>query len=286
MKYTIKKTNKTLKLNENQFQKIFDGIATGIAVCELMLDSQGNPIDYRFIRINTAFERQTGLSAICVVGNSFRNIYPGIEPILIKEYGSDVIKKRPINFIDFNHNMDKYYWVNASYFSHNKFAMCFEDITELKKAEENLKNIENEYQQLFNSMVEMFQVIELIYDEEGNAIDYYYLQVNPAFEKLVNKTKEKLIGKRAKEVFCVVEDYWIKAYEKVEKTGKPESFENYGSELDKHYYVNAWKVGEGKVAIIFSDVTKSKKSEAALKESIKQNKNYIHKRGGMVRHNV
>ena len=80
-------------------------------------------------------------------------------------------------------------------------------------------------------MTEMFQVIELIYDENGKAFDYYYRNVNPAFEKLVGKTREQLVGKRAKDLFGMVENYWIEVYDKVAKTGKSMHFENYGSEL-------------------------------------------------------
>ena len=60
-----------------------------------------------------------------------------------------------------------------------------------RNAEEELDASEKKYQQLFNSMTEMFQIIKLIYDKEGNVIDYIYFQVNPAFEKLVNKSKEE-----------------------------------------------------------------------------------------------
>jgi PAS domain S-box-containing protein len=111
------------------------------------------------------------------------------------------------------------------------------------------------YQQLFNSRGEMFQVIELIYDKDGNAIDYYYLKVNRAFKELVNKKEEELIGKRAKEVFNIVEDHWIKTFERVEKTGKPENYQNYGVALDKHYNAYVWKVDEAQVAVVFTDTT-------------------------------
>ena len=99
--------------------------------------------------------------------------------------------------------------------------MLFEDITEEKEAHENLRESEEKYKQLFDTMSEMFQVIELIYDENGRAIDYYYRQVNPAFEKLVGKTQDQLIDKCVKDIFGIVEDYWINAYEQVDKTGIP-----------------------------------------------------------------
>lgn len=274
-KNTDSNINEEYKIREEEFHKIFDGITLAFAICELILDKNGNPKDYRFLKMNSAFENQSGIKIASTIGKTVKDIYPDIEQSWIDRYGSTVINNKPIHFIDYNHNTDKTYSVNAHSFSGNKFVMFFEDITELTKSEKNLNESERQYEELFNSMIEMFQVIQLVYDEDGNAIDYVYLEVNSAFEQLVNKKKEELIGKRAKGLFGVVEDHWIKTYERVEKTGKPEKFENYGAELDRYYQIYAWKVDKGQVAIVFTDISKTKKSEEALRKSEKQNKKYI-----------
>jgi len=141
------------------------------------------------------------------------------------------------------------------------------DITERKKAENALRESERRYHELFSSMTEMFQVIELIYDKDERAVDYCYRDVNPAFERLVGKTREQLVDKRVKDVFGVVEDYWLEVYDKVAKTGEPAHFEDYGAELDKWYAIYAWKPNEKQVATTFTDVTQRKKTEEALRES-------------------
>ena len=135
------------------------------------------------------------------------------------------------------------------------------DITERKNSEIKLYESEYIYHQLFNSMTEMFQIIELIYDNNGNAVDYYYRDVNPAFETLVDKTRSQLVDKRVKDIFGVVEDYWLEKYDMVAKTGTPDQFENYGAELDKWYDVNVWKVTDNQVGVTFSDITERKKAE-------------------------
>ena len=45
------------------------------------------------------------------------------------------------------------------------------------------------YHELFTNMSEMFQIIELIYDDNGTTIDFYYREVNPALEKFVSITR-------------------------------------------------------------------------------------------------
>ena len=112
----------------------------------------------------------------------------------------------------------------------------------------------------------MFQVIELIYDSNCNPTDYYYCEVNPAFEKSIGKSKEQLIDKCAKDIFGIVEDYWLELFDRVLKTGNPEQFENYSAELNKHVLANVWKLGENRVATLFTDFTERKMLEDDHKE--------------------
>jgi signal transduction histidine kinase len=139
------------------------------------------------------------------------------------------------------------------------------EIDLLKK--ENLKLNSNHNLDFFDSFKDMFQVIELIYDSNGKAINYYYRAVNKAFEDLVNKPKEEIINKKVKDLFGVVEDHWIETWEKVLKTGNSESFEDYSAELDKHYEVYAWKVNDREVASIFNEITQRKQNELELKKA-------------------
>ena len=56
---------------------------------------------------------------------------------------------------------------------------------------DSLKNKAKEYNDLVTSTPKMFKIIELIYDENGIGNDFYYREVNPAFQKLVGKTMAK-----------------------------------------------------------------------------------------------
>ena len=69
------------------------------------------------------------------------------------------------------------------------------DITSLERAQEILKNSEARFRSLYNSMLSAYTLREIIYDDEGEPIDFRYVEVNPAFEKVSGKKREEVIGK-------------------------------------------------------------------------------------------
>jgi PAS domain S-box-containing protein len=260
------KTSVDLIPEENQYliKNILEKFPLAYALCEVVPEENGPPKDYRFLMINSIFLEQTVLKKEDFIGKTVREIYPDIENVWIQKHLDVVKNKTSIRFTEYNHNTEKYYRVNSFSPSEHKFVMLFEDISDEINTEAALKISELNYRQIFNSMFEMFQVIELIYDETENVIDYYYRQVNPAFEKLVQLKSEEMIGMRAKDLFMVVEDSWLKAYESVDRTGKPVYLEEYGEEFDIHYQISAWKTESNLIAVIFRDITQRKQDELAL----------------------
>ena len=130
----------------------------------------------------------------------------------------------------------------------------------------------NEYKALFDSMSEMVEVIELIYNKQQQPIDFYIRDVNISFAKLLNKTKEELIDKRITSVIGIIEDYWLTSFATVDKTGEPLRFKSYGAEFDKYYFVSVWKIREGRIGVSFTCITESEKAEITLKKRLKKEK--------------
>jgi PAS domain S-box-containing protein len=123
-----------------------------------------------------------------------------------------------------------------------------------------------EYQQLFNEMVSGFSVHEMIYDENGKPIDYRFISVNPAFEKLTGLKVNDVIGKTVREVMPNIEEYWIDTYGRVVKTGIPVSYQNYSEDLGKYYEVVAYSPEKDIFAVVFNDITLREISQNELKK--------------------
>ncbi len=137
---------------------------------------------------------------------------------------------------------------------------------ELIKAKETAEKSERKYRDLFNEMLDGFALHEAIYNKDGNPVDYRFLDINPAYEKLMGFTREKIIGKTVLEIIPNFEQHWIINFGNVAKTGKPFHFENQAKESGKYYNGIAYSPQKDFFATVLSDVTEKKKAEKVLME--------------------
>lgn len=75
-----------LGLGDAKYQCLFTNMPNGIVLHESVCDEKGNPVDYRFIAVNPAFERMTGLSANKIIGKTVLDVLPGTEKIWHETY--------------------------------------------------------------------------------------------------------------------------------------------------------------------------------------------------------
>jgi signal transduction histidine kinase len=119
--------------------------------------------------------------------------------------------------------------------------------------------------ELFNALDHGFCTIEVLFDADGGAIDYRFLEVNPAFEQQTGL--HDAVGRRMRALAPAHEEHWFRIYGEVASTGAAVRFEHEAAALGRWYDVYAFRVGAPAlhhVAIFFSDITARKRAELAL----------------------
>jgi PAS domain S-box-containing protein len=140
------------------------------------------------------------------------------------------------------------------------FLAVKEDITDLR-------HVEQQYQRLFTEMLEGFALHEIICDGKGRPVDYRFLSVNPAFERLTGLRADDVVGKTVLEVMPETEAYWIDAYGRVALTGIPEQIEHYSRALQRVFAITAFRPAANQFACLFSDTTERKRAEELVVRS-------------------
>ena len=130
----------------------------------------------------------------------------------------------------------------------------------------SLEASEQKYRGIFENSLNGISLHEIILDDEGNPVDYTFLDVNPAFTELTGLSAERVLGKRVTEVLPGIEkDPFIEIYGRTADTGKPVRFQQYSTALDKHYSIQTYSPRRGQFVTVFSDVTERIKSEEEIK---------------------
>lgn len=124
--------------SENDYRTLFREMSTGFAIQELLCDKDGKPEDYRFLDVNPAFERLTGLSAAKLLGRRAREVLPSIETRWIEIYGNVVLTGEPARFEETNGEPGKRFEVTSFRTAPGRFATAFVDVTDRERARTEL----------------------------------------------------------------------------------------------------------------------------------------------------
>ena len=140
----------------------------------------------------------------------------------------------------------------------------YHDVTELKQAQETLRKSEERYRSLFENMLDGYAYCRMIY-EGGIPLDFVYLDVNPAFERLTGL--KDVAGKRVSEVIPGIREAnpeLFEIYGRVAMTGKPERFETYLDSLHIWFSISVYSPAKGYFVAVFDNITERKHAEEAL----------------------
>ncbi len=171
--------------------------------------------------------------------------------------------------------------------SHNELSRLYEDLTaseeelrmqysELTQTQQNLLVSEERYRQLYEKMLNGYFIFEPVLDNDKNLKDLRFVELNPSFTIHMKKDIRNLPGKTWREVFNSINPD-LPVYQNVVETGCPKQFEAYNAETNEYYWVNAFKIDDNQVGVVFDNITNYKmairevrKLNAQLEERVRE----------------
>lgn len=137
------------------------------------------------------------------------------------------------------------------------------DITESRRAAEALRVSEAKFRNLFEHMSESVAIDEMVFDNEGNPIDWIIREVNPAYESIYRRSREEVVGKRASTLYPSWTWYReeLIAYARQISEAMPVLFEIDDSYTGRHLLISAFTMGNHHFAAVTTDISERKRAE-------------------------
>lgn len=141
--------------------------------------------------------------------------------------------------------------------------LCFAALARLD-AIERLAESEAQQSRLFENMSEGLLLGETILDDDGLPVDFRYLRVNAAFERMFGMAAESLVGQTASAVAPNVPRERIELYGHVALTGIPARLDEVSIDGGREFDMIVYSPQKGQFAVIVSDVTERILAEREL----------------------
>lgn len=209
-----KRVERDLVESEHKYRALFENMNGGFVLFEVVKDEKGKPADLVILAANRGFEETTGLKPQNAIGKRLTDVLPGIErdpADWIGTYGKIALSGEPMRFEEESKLLGRYYSVNAYQPAPKQCAVTFIDITERKQAEEQLRLSEQKFFDAFHISPVAFSITRIA---DGTFVD-----VNDAFCRLFEYTREEVIGHTSTELKMLMPEERRKLIQRQLETG-------------------------------------------------------------------
>ncbi|MFO7831154.1 MAG: PAS domain S-box protein [Desulfuromonadaceae bacterium] len=258
--------NKILMLEQQQevqkqYKMLFEEMQDGFALHEIICNDQGIPVDYRYLAVNPAFERLTGLRGEDVVGRRVREVLPEIEQHWIDSFGQVALGGENCTIEDYSAELGRYLNITAFQPEPGRFACLLSDITQRIKAQQELVATKERFSGIFQ---QTSSGVAVYHPVDGGA-DFKFVDYNQAAANMDNVERDAVVGRRVTECFPGVREMGLlEAFQRVYATGEPEKIpisQYQDSDLLAWRENRVFRLSSGEVVAIFDDLTEIKQAQ-------------------------
>lgn len=197
------------------FNKLLQDSSFSYAHQKIILDSEGNPVDYIFLEVNAAFERWTGLKqdeienkrASEVITRDHQDSFTWVE-----FFGNLALTGGKAEFDEYYRQLNRWFRISVSSPEHLHFVTISFDITEKKLADITLRESEEKNRQYIENAPDGIFII----DAQGR-----FREVNPATGLMLDYSREELLVMSFKDIVPPEElDAALQSFERLREDGR------------------------------------------------------------------
>ena len=248
-----KRAQESLLQSERKYRSLFENMNIGFMLFEVVQDAQGVPVDLIILAANKGFERTTGLRLTDVLGKRLTEALPGIErddADWIGLYGQVAVTGVACQFERRSSLLGTTYAISAYQPAPRQCSVTFQDVTERKKSESELR-----------IAATAFQVQEGIIVTDA---DERILKVNEALTRITGYPASECIGKTPRMFSSGRQDqrFYKDMWQRIRATGRWEgevwNRRKNGETYPERLSITAVRDTEGKITHYvgnFSDIT-------------------------------
>lgn len=245
---------------KTQYYRLFENMQEGFFIADIITDKAGEPVNYRFIEANKAFEAQIGIPLEKLIDRTAQEIYPDLDRFWIQTFGKVALTGKPVHFENQFSFQKRHYEVSAYQIRYGRFAGFFLDISDRKLKENELRASEEKYRSLYENSLDGI----LLTRPDGSI-----LSANPQACVLFGMTEAELM-KAGRESLVVKDEKLIAALQERELTGQAKAELTFRRK-DGTTFIGETSSGlfmdiDGslKTSMIIRDITERKQAEETL----------------------
>jgi len=222
--------------SEARYRTLFESLDEGFCICEMVYEDD-QAVDYRFLEINPAFVRQSGLAD--AVGRTARQMIPGLESSWIERYGDVALTGEAVRFESEAAAMQRWFDVFAFRIGRpedRRVAMLFTDITAKREGELEREKLLRALDLERTRLEDVFQQapVAVAVLRGRSARELVYELVNPRYVEMTPRRRSP-VGKRLGDVIPEARDALFSALQQVLDTGTPFEAKDFLVPLDRDH---------------------------------------------------